>query len=330
MNDHLNNKNFRYPNDNRELDFTEHDYPSQQSIDPFAQKGERQFYPNDNGGHYPNSNRINIDYIDPESNTQSPNSNSIWTPRKILPQLSMWHDADDKKTIYADLGKTTLSTDKIAVLEDKTGNAKHDLTQIDQLDQPSYSIMNNSNNKCTIYFDGDDHMQTAASNIETAPSFSIFIISELITIDNGADSLISLGGLINWQIQSSSTSQFLCRWNSNQTNNTPKTFSNTGLINPRIFEFIFDLSSSTLSAFVDGVLLGSTTYAVPHTNARYILFGNRARNQSPRGWVGENIIVNEAAQDALRYKIEGYLAHKWGLEQNLPSNHIYKKQTPTL
>ena len=33
---------------------------------------------------------------------------------------------------------------------------------------------------------------------------------------------------------------------------------------------------------------------------------------------------NSKLPDATRQKVEGYLAHKWGLSGNLPSNHPYK------
>ena len=72
MANYINNPNFRYSNDNRELDFGDYDYPSQQSVDPSAQKGETHFYSNDNGGYYPNSNRIDISFVDPTPQKQTP------------------------------------------------------------------------------------------------------------------------------------------------------------------------------------------------------------------------------------------------------------------
>jgi hypothetical protein len=56
----------------------------------------------------------------------------------------------------------------------------------------------------------------------------------------------------------------------------------------------------------------------PHTNARYILFGNRARNQSPRGWVGENIIVNEVAPRRLEVQNRRIPCSQMGLRTKSP------------
>lgn len=61
MSSHINNPNFRYSNDNRELSASSIDYPSQQKIDPSAKKGEKNYYPNDNKGQYANSNRVLIE-----------------------------------------------------------------------------------------------------------------------------------------------------------------------------------------------------------------------------------------------------------------------------
>jgi len=332
MSDDATNKNFRYSNDNRELDYGSYDYPSQQSIDPSTQKGDRHFYPNDNGGHYPNSNRLDISFVDPSPKKQSPNTNKLWTPRSIINELKMWHDADDCNTLYSDISKTTLSQNDpnqtIALLEDKIGYK--DLFQSDPLDQPSYLTTPNSNNKKVIDFDGDDHL-ASSGGFQTGGNYSIFIVAEFITIDGAGDGLISATGPINsWQAIAGSGSSFQFKWVSSGANSSSKTFASNAQNGPSIYELIFNIDSSTLSVFIDGTSFGTTTYADLYGSGAFILFGNRARNQNPKGWVGENIMVDHAVNESYRNKIEGYLAHKWGLERNLPSSHIYKKQTPTL
>ena len=44
-----------------------------------------------------------------------------------------------------------------------------------------------------------------------------------------------------------------------------------------------------------------------------------------RGHFAEIIAFNSKLPDATRQKVEGYLAHKWGLVGNLPSNHPYRQ-----
>ena len=53
------------------------------------------------------------------------------------------------------------------------------------------------------------------------------------------------------------------------------------------------------------------------------------RNIASRSWHGklaELIIYNEPLSDSEIEKVEGYLAHKWGLEGDLPLSHPYKAQ----
>jgi hypothetical protein len=45
------------------------------------------------------------------------------------------------------------------------------------------------------------------------------------------------------------------------------------------------------------------------------------------GAIGE-LIIAQSTNVVLQQKIEGYLAHKWGLEVNLPTNHPYKSSAP--
>jgi hypothetical protein len=75
MSEHTENPNFRYSNDNRDSTPQANSYPSQQEVDADSNKGDRDYYPNDNGGYYANSNRENISTIDPTNKKQPPNSN---------------------------------------------------------------------------------------------------------------------------------------------------------------------------------------------------------------------------------------------------------------
>lgn len=71
------NATFRYPNDNRKDNPSKTDYPAQNYIDPAANKGDGNYYGNDNGGYYANSNR-NPDLSVPDATVadfQPPNSN---------------------------------------------------------------------------------------------------------------------------------------------------------------------------------------------------------------------------------------------------------------
>ena len=71
MSSHTNDPDFRYSNDNRTSSASYSAYPSQGEPPPGVKKGETSYYPNDNGGFYANSNRLNFT----NSDSQYPNSN---------------------------------------------------------------------------------------------------------------------------------------------------------------------------------------------------------------------------------------------------------------
>lgn len=66
------NKDFRYPNDNR-LNSDANEYSSQNP--PSSNQKGPNYYPNDNKGHYSNTNRESISKVDPTNKIHAPNSN---------------------------------------------------------------------------------------------------------------------------------------------------------------------------------------------------------------------------------------------------------------
>jgi hypothetical protein len=65
-------------------------------------------------------------------------------------------------------------------------------------------------------------------------------------------------------------------------------------------------------------------------NAKSDAFGYDRTNMGNQwiGKLGELLIYNSVLSDKQIQQIEGYLAHKWGLLANLPSNHLYKSAAP--
>jgi len=57
-------------------------------------------------------------------------------------------------------------------------------------------------------------------------------------------------------------------------------------------------------------------------------FGNKFGAATYEYSIGEVIMLNKAVSTADREKIEGYLAHRWGLAINLPAAHPYKHCAP--
>lgn len=100
--------------------------------------------------------------------------------------------------------------------------------------------------------------------------------------------------------------------------------------------------TGVINLYANGVLVGSSTgnsqtlISAPaqQGGGMYHLNGTAGGGQSVRraGPLFGEFIVNETDDDennsATRLKMEGYLAHKWGLTANLPTNHPYKSYPP--
>lgn len=77
------------------------------------------------------------------------------------------------------------------------------------------------------------------------------------------------------------------------------------------------LTGNTGPLGTSGIRIGADLVTVPGSN-------------NWDGQIGEIVIVSGDLTVANRQKLEGYLAWKWGLEANLPSNHPYKLLPPTV
>ena len=71
----------------------------------------------------------------------------------------------------------------------------------------------------------------------------------------------------------------------------------------------------------------------PDSDGVLYIGNSAAQDSSIHGQLAEIIIIDHSLgsvipQDSIREKIEGYLAHKWGLEGDLPADHTYKTDPP--
>jgi hypothetical protein len=48
------------------------------------------------------------------------------------------------------------------------------------------------------------------------------------------------------------------------------------------------------------------------------------------GFISEMVVTNGVLSTTDRQRLEGYLAHKWGLQANLPAGHPFKNTPPTV
>ena len=230
------------------------------------------------------------------------NASELWTPASTT--TALWFDAADSSTI-------TLSGSDITTWDDKSGNNRN-ASQSNtgaRLTYGQYQL--NGINVASIR--GNRGMNVTYA-LNTA--YSIVIVCQH-----------TLGGRIvqsttlNCLIAPSRTTNGIYV-GSNVVNVGPVpsgTWSITTLVVP---------GSSASQFWWNSTNYGTGTHG-NWGNFHIGAFGGQYA-ENPNGDVAEIIAISSALSTSDRAKIEGYLAHKWGMTASLPSNHPYKSTAPTL
>jgi hypothetical protein len=251
------------------------------------------------------------------------NSNP-WTPSRITTDL--WFDAADASTI-------TLNGSTVSQWNDKSGNARN-ISQGTTANQPTYSSVNSE-----IVFDGSNDILSNAS-VGAADLVSVTLIA-VIKMNSGGgteDVLMGIGetgnvgrirtfyrgpnqttvGFAGWGADVGTSTHswdigggyhIISGWNTALGASSNVRLSRDG-VTPTVHS-----TSGSLVASVNGFSVGS-------------LRGSLVGNYYSAISVKEIVVLYSAVTDTNRQLIEGYLAHKWGLSANLPSDHPYKSSAP--
>ena len=222
-----------------------------------------------------------------------------WTPAQLGSSLALWLDAADSSTIM-------LNGSTVSQWNDKSGNARHVL-QATAANQPSY-VANSLNSKPGI----DWGSVSSDKQLSNSPISYTMNRAYGVADWNGGASFPSFNALLAFggngggnSIQGNpggnalfgGTTLFL-NGSASSTNNALSTMQN-----PTVFASGQDTTGTRtfLSIGSDGI--------------------------ATRGWRGliyEVILSASPLSLDDSQKLEGYLAWKWGLTNNLPANHPYK------
>ena len=239
-----------------------------------------------------------------------------WTPDQLT--LSMWLDADDATTI-------TETSGAVSQWDDKTSNS-FNVVQNTSANQPTLTA-SGLNGKPVITFDGNDYLDVPAS-ISAQPFTLAVVVKANSTTHAGRNYVFDGAGSSNRVILAldgdPDGTGYAKAYAGSWLGNTAATHDT----NAHIAVITYNGSSSTFRWDGGNSVTGNTSTAGLTSG---ITLGSNY-NQSAdwfQGAIAEFIILPEVS--ALNQeKIEGYLAHKWGLESSLPSGHSYKTAAPTV
>ena len=245
---------------------------------------------------------------------------TIWNPSMI--STALWLDAADTSTI-------TESGGAVSQWDDKSGNDYH-VSQATAANKPAVST---DAGNASILFDGtSDYLRHDVSGTITYPS-SIFIVCRNTDTANTGhvfsvnDSSQSDSYLTLTQRNFSGQKIF---YQSRVALNAPL-IGAASSFNTEIIGAVSNVSNDN-ELFSNGTSVGTDTNTWPTPNYDNITVGRIRFQLSAQYFIGhvhEIIWIRQSLNLATRQRIEGYLAHKWGLTANLPAGHPYKTVGPT-
>ena len=244
----------------------------------------------------------------------------LWTPAEITKAL--WLDAADASTV------TTVSGN-ISQWNDKSGNGRN-ATQETSADRPALTAAA-LNNKDVLTFASGNFLRVTHQWANSA--FSFFVVakyssgaySAFYAENNGsASGYLALG-------MNNNTPRNLAISRTGQA--TSSTSLTPGTTISRVSAYVSTGISSgnvSVSIFMDGTQASSAVSLTSLLSNNESLIGASRNGLQDlyAGTIAEILLVPQVISTDTRQRIEGYLAHKWGLTANLPADHPYKTAVP--
>lgn len=234
---------------------------------------------------------------------------ALWTPAEI--SSTLWLDASDASTI-------TESGGLVSQWNDKSGNGNH-LVQVTGSRKPvtGTRTLNSLN---VLDFDGAKKVELNAFHSLMSGGRSLYILAQQDTTSNRfiSDEFSSSRGTFY-----SSGGNF-AYYNGNTI--TTSIAESTDLI---IRSLLID-AAGTGTAYHDGT--SAVVGTVTATNQIGVTIGGRNSSSSNQldGVIAAVLYCDEEHTDAIRQKVEGYLAWTWGHVSALDAGHPYKSAAPTV
>jgi hypothetical protein len=265
----------------------------------------------------------------PDQTVALSGSNPIpWTPEELT--KAAWYDAADASTI-------TASSGAVSQWRDKSASARN-LNQSTPGARPQTGTRTIGGLNA-IEFDGaDDVLIGSANKTDAITIFGVVLTDSGSGTDSNRSWLSSPGGSnpdywMKSPADNDSLGGMMC--------DTGGAYSSGDATAARSAAHIHAAYSWVAGGANGGTRIdgGASVASIAATSkslqqsATELAIG-RQKNTAGRfhdGLVGEVVIINQRLTDADAdfLKIEGYLAHKWGLAANLPETHLYKNAAPT-
>ena len=263
---------------------------------------------------------------------------AVWTPANIT--TALWLDAADTSTFYDATtgGSLVANNGAIARWEDKSGNARH-ATESTSGNRP-LRVDAVQNARPVVRFDGtDDCLRIISPFLQATNTFTISWVFTRRGAGTGLDAyrpeiVGSAGGGGDGTYHFIKNSNNLGAAYPHYPSWGSYDFTSGTAYATGTFEIMqFRAATSRWDIYRNGAVEGGYNIepALPTTYVHGGLVLARQDNPTRTSNIDMcEVIVNLGSLSAVdTQKLEGYLAHKWGLTANLPSDHPYKTTAPT-
>lgn len=250
---------------------------------------------------------------------------ALWTPAEIGTEL--WIDFSDESSV-------TRVDSLVSAVQDKSGNARHG-AQSSTGARPFYlhSIVNG---RSAARFDGVN------DRIDISGAGDIARAVNGLSIVGVGQNFRDADKVFLWIASAGSASRALLRGTdtTNQSGGRRLDADSYASITspakasgPHIYGAVFDWGNAHLTSVLDGDSADAafqTAGTTSNTASSVVVIGGYTGSGTYEldGLVGEIVVCPGAISLEVRQRLEGYLAHKWGLAGNLPLSHPYRHFPP--
>jgi hypothetical protein len=242
-------------------------------------------------------------------------SSAPWLPVSLNPQA--WYDASDASTVISAGGL-------VSEWRDKTTNNRH-ATQPTGSNQPATGT-NTMGGRNVISLNGSNQFFNVNLDYLANVTHSAFIVTRTTVFGNIYGAATSGSGASSLHVGFANNTQYRMNLWGNDWNGSIGSAFNASSGN--VLNYIWTPGVSK-QIFANGSSQGSSTNAGNiSTMAGGGRFGNVVGQSLYGGNLAEMVFITGNVSAADRERMEGYLAHKWGLAGNLPTAHPHKNTPP--
>ena len=256
----------------------------------------------------------------------------LWRPDELAGSLALWLDAEDTSSI-------TLNGATVSQWSDKSGNGRN-AVQATAANQPTFAT-SGIFGKPALSFNGTSSNWMTTGTLNVAMQNDYTVLSVLFTANTSTNAnWYACPGFLGGEAGGVGPDHGL-GFNGlspiTGIGNPDAIYQATNPVTSNASTILsWDRTSSTgvLNWFKDGAANGTATGATGTRTFNTSLALGSMQQAGLAPWLtfttGEVVVTSSVLSAANRQRLEGYLAWKWGLEANLPSNHPYKLLPPTV